>query len=80
MTDFESVERLPRQRAAESLVDIAYALTGGDTLELRHHGENVTVAVADDVLMIRRSASNGDHVEVTVQLSWSSPETGDHAS
>jgi amphi-Trp domain-containing protein len=77
VTDFEYVERVPRQRAAERLVDIAYALTGGETLELRHDGEQVTVGVADEVLMIRRSTSKGDRVEVSIELSWSSPDRVD---
>jgi amphi-Trp domain-containing protein len=74
VTDFENAERIPRQRAAERLVDIAYALTGGETLELRHDGEQFTVAVADEVLMVRRSTSKGDRVEVSIELSWSSPD------
>ena len=74
MTHFEHVERVPRRRAAEHLVDIAYALTGGETLELRHDGEQFTVAVADEVLLTRRSTSKGDRVEVSIELSWSSPE------
>jgi amphi-Trp domain-containing protein len=73
-TDFEYVERLPRQRAAERLVDIAYALAGGATLELRRDGERVTVTVADDVRMIRRRTSKGGRLEVAVELSWSAPD------
>ena len=80
MTDFEHVERIPRRRAAEHLVDIAYALTGGDTLELRRDGEQFRVAVADEVLMMRRSTSRGDRVEVSIELSWSSPDRVDPAS
>ena len=80
VTDFEYVERLPRQRAAEHLVDIAYALTGGETLELRHDGEEVTVTVADEVVMIRRSTSKDGRVEVAFELSWSSPDDVDPAS
>jgi amphi-Trp domain-containing protein len=80
VADFHYVERVPRQRAAEHLVDIAYALTGGETLELRHDGEQVIIAVADEVLMIRRSTSKGGRVEVTFQLSWSSPDVPDLAS
>jgi amphi-Trp domain-containing protein len=78
--DFEDAELLPRQRAAERLIDIAYALTGGETLELRHDGEHVTVPVADEVLMIRRGISKGGRVEVTFELSWSSPDDLDAAS
>ncbi len=80
VTDFEHVERLPRRRAAEHLVDIAYALTGGETLELRHDGKQFRIAGADEVLMIRRSTSKGDRVEVSIELSWSSPDRVDPAS
>ena len=80
VTEFEHVERIPRQRAAERLADIAYALTAGDALELRRAGEHATVAVADEVLMTRRSTSNGDQVEVVIELSWSSPGRVDPAS
>src|SRR5690349_9052708 len=47
--EFTHVERLSRQQAAERLVDIAYALTAGATLELRTRGERVNVPVADEV-------------------------------
>jgi amphi-Trp domain-containing protein len=80
VTDFEYVERVPRQRAAERLVDVAYALAGGETLALRHDGEQVTVAVADHVLMIRRITSKGDRIEVSIELSWSSPDRADRAT
>jgi amphi-Trp domain-containing protein len=80
VTDCQYVERVPRQRAAEHLADIAYALTGGETLELRHEGREVKVPVADEVLLIRTSRSTGDRVEVAIQLSWSSPDVLDLAS
>jgi amphi-Trp domain-containing protein len=80
VTDFEYVERIPRQRAAEHLVDIAYALAGGEKLELRHDGEQVTVSVTDEVLMIRRSTSKDGRVEVAFELSWFSPDDPDRAS
>jgi amphi-Trp domain-containing protein len=80
VTDFEYVERVSRERAAERLADIAYALAGGDTLELRHEGEQVKVPVADEVLLIHAGASNGDRVEVAIQLSWSSAASRSSAS
>ena len=80
VTAFESEERLPRQLAAERLADIAYALTAGETLEQRREGEHVSVPVADEVLLIRRSSSRGDRVEVEVRLSWSSPNRPDVAA
>ena len=79
-TDFEYVERVPRQRAAEHLVDIAYALVGGETLELRHDGKQVTVTIADEVLMTRTSTSKDGRVQVAFELSWSSPDDVDPAS
>ena len=71
MKGFEHDERVSRQRAAERLVDIAYALAGGGALELRAEGAQVSVPVADDVLLRRVSRSDGDRVEVEVVLSWS---------
>ena len=71
MTDFEHEEHLSRQQAAERLADIAYALTAGVTLQLRTEGEQVNVPVSDKVLLKRRSTSNGDRIEVEVELSWS---------
>jgi amphi-Trp domain-containing protein len=64
-------EHVSRQQAAERLVDIAYALTTGETLELRTEAEDVTVPVADEVLVRRESKSSGDGVEVEVRVSWS---------
>jgi amphi-Trp domain-containing protein len=68
---FEHNERVSRQRAAERLVDIAYALAAGGELELRAEGTRVSVPVADDVLLRRVSRSDGEGVEVEVVVSWS---------
>jgi hypothetical protein len=80
VTEFEHVDRVPRRRAAEHLVDIAYALTGGETLELRHDGRRCAVVVPDEVLIVRRSTSRGDRREVSIELSWSSPDRADPAT
>jgi amphi-Trp domain-containing protein len=69
--EFTREEHLSRQQAAERLVDIAYALTAGATLELRTHGEHVNVPVADEVVLKRTSATDGERVDVHIQLSWS---------
>jgi amphi-Trp domain-containing protein len=71
LTGFKHEERVSRQQAAERLADIAYALVAGGTLELRTKGEEVKVGVADEVLLKRESRTNGDRVEVEVELSWS---------
>jgi amphi-Trp domain-containing protein len=73
MTEFEHEEHLPRQQAAERLVDIAYALTAGVTLELRatREQERVNVPVNDEVVLRRKTTSEGDRVDVEVRLSWS---------
>jgi amphi-Trp domain-containing protein len=63
-------ERVSRQQAAERLVDIAYALTAGGTLELRTAAEEVTVPVAEQVVLRRESKSSGDHVDVEIRVSW----------
>lgn len=70
MTEFEHEERFPRQRAAELLADIAYALTMGDTLEVRTSSKNVRVPVGDTVVLTRGSRADGDRVEVEVHLRW----------
>jgi amphi-Trp domain-containing protein len=69
-TEFEDEERLSRQRAAERLVDIAYALTGGDMLGLRRRDRQVSVPVADEVRLTRRCTATGERVEMDVRLSW----------
>jgi amphi-Trp domain-containing protein len=71
MTEFEHEEHLSRQQAAERLVDIAYALTAGVTLELTREQERVNVPVNDEVVLRRSTTSDGDRVDVEVQLSWS---------
>jgi len=43
--EFTHEERLSRRQAAERLVDVAYALTAGATLELRTDGERVGVHI-----------------------------------
>jgi amphi-Trp domain-containing protein len=71
VNDFKHEQHLTRQQAAERLADIAYALTTGDTLQLRAKGEEeVRVPVASEVLLKRETKSNGDRVEVEVGLSW----------
>ena len=80
VTDFEYVERVPRQRAAEHLVDIAYALAGGETLEPGTTASRSRSPSPTRVLMIRRSTSKDGRVEVAFELSWSSPDDVDPAS
>jgi amphi-Trp domain-containing protein len=71
VSEFNHQERLSRQRAAERLADIAYALTVGGTLEVRTGGERVQVPVAEKVLLTRGSRTEGDRVVVEVRLTWS---------
>jgi hypothetical protein len=71
MNEFQHEERLPRRLAAELLTDVAYALTVGDTLEVRTSSRNVTVPVGDTVLMTRGSRADGELVEVEVRVRWS---------
>jgi amphi-Trp domain-containing protein len=74
--DFEhkDEELLSRQRAAERLIDIAYALTAGGPLELRAAGRRVTVPVANELYLERELKSKGDQVELELELSWSTTE------
>ena len=75
--EFTHEEHLTRQQAAERLVDIAYALTAGATLELRTHGEHVNVPVADELVLERTSTTDGERVDVHIRLSWSGARTPD---
>ncbi len=70
MTGFKHEERVSRRQAAERLADIAFALTAGETLELRAGGERLRVRVADEVILTRQGKTTGDHVSVEVELSW----------
>ena len=70
MTEFRQDERLSRQQAAERLIDIAYALTAGGPLELIAAGRRITVPVEQEVRLGRWLRSNGDRVELELELSW----------
>ena len=67
---FKHEERLSRRQAAERLADIAYALTAGETLELRADGKRLRVRVADELLLRRRGKATGDQLSVELELSW----------
>jgi amphi-Trp domain-containing protein len=71
VSEFKHEERLSRQRAAERLADIAYALAVGETLEVRIGGERIRVPVAEKVLLTRGSRTKGECVVVEVRLTWS---------
>ena len=72
MSDFNHKdERLSRQEAAERLIDIAYALTAGGPIELSAAGRRITAPVAKELRLERELKSNGDQVELGLQLSWS---------
>ena len=74
MTEFKQDERLSRQEAAERLIDIAYALTAGGPLELIAAGRRVTVPVDKELRLERWLRSNGDRIELELELSWSATE------
>lgn len=76
MTDFKhsDSERLSPNRAAERLVDLAYALTVGGCMELHLAGERVSVPVAREVVLESASESKGREVTLELSLSWSVPE------
>ena len=71
MSDFKQEERLSRQRAAERLIDIAYALTAGGPLELSAGGRRITVPVGNELLLERELKSRGERVTLELELSWS---------
>jgi amphi-Trp domain-containing protein len=72
--EFRQDERLSRQQAAERLIDIAYALTAGGPLELISAGRRITVPVEQELRLERWLRSNGDRIELELELSWSATE------
>jgi amphi-Trp domain-containing protein len=74
MSHFKHEERLSRQRAAERLIDIAYALTAGGPLELSAGGHRVTVPVANELRLLRELKSNGDQAALELELTWTTRE------
>jgi amphi-Trp domain-containing protein len=66
----ERSQLVSRQRAAEQLVDIAYALTAGGPLEVGTGGGAVGLPVPDEVRVERKTRSDGDRVEIAVLVSW----------
>ena len=66
----ENSERLSRQQAAEHVTDIAYALIMGGPLTF--NGERqVTVPIADEIVLRRSGTANEDRIQLELQLSWS---------
>ena len=76
MSDFKhnDEERLSREQAAERLVDIAYALTARGSLELNAAGRRIEVPVANELRFGCALKSNGDQLELVLELTWSTPE------
>jgi amphi-Trp domain-containing protein len=73
MSDFKhkEEERLSRHQAAERLIDIAFALTAGQPLELRAAGRRITVPVGNELRLERELNSRGEQVTLELELSWS---------
>ena len=71
MTDFQQKDeaRLSRRHAAERLTDIAYVLTTGGTLRLGG-GQQLTVPLADGVVLKRQVTSEDGRVKLELELSW----------
>jgi hypothetical protein len=78
MADFKHCdsERVSSDRAAERLVDLAYALTVGGPIELHFAGERVSVTMAREVVLESASESKGGEVRLALAVSWSVPESG----
>ena len=71
-------ERVPRQKVAERLTDLAYSLAAGGPLELSVDGERLSIPLADDVLLERDLKAGTDCVKLELSLSWSNE--GDDSS
>jgi amphi-Trp domain-containing protein len=69
-------ERTSRQKAAEHLIDLAYALTAGGSLQLTVGGGRVTVPLADELRLERGVKAKGNHVELEVPASGNGLRSG----
>jgi len=67
-------ERVSRHRAAERLIDIAYALAAGAPYELRVDDQRMRVPIGDEVLLEWTSTSEDNCVEFELELRWSTSE------
>jgi amphi-Trp domain-containing protein len=63
------LNRLSRQKAAERLTDIAYALTTGGRLKLGDE-EEVSIPAADHVALKCATRSEDGRIELGIELSW----------
>ena len=81
MRDFKhkDEQQLSRRQAAERLVDIAFALTAGRPLELNADGRRITVPMGNDLRLGRKLKSEGDRVELELDLTWAIPEASSAA-
>ena len=81
MSDFkhEDEERLSRRQVAERLVDIACAFTAGRPLELNAAGRRITVPMGNELRLARKLSSEGDRVELELDLTWAIPEASSAA-
>lgn len=72
MTEFDEEQEVSPLEAAEYLVDIAYGLTAGQTVELRGPTGRMRVPVGDPLIVVkRRSTHRGGRVELAIELRWS---------
>jgi amphi-Trp domain-containing protein len=63
------MNRLSRQKAAERLTDIAYALTTGGRVKLGDE-EEVSIPAAEHVALKCETKSEDGRVELGIELSW----------
>lgn len=76
MADFTQIEkeRVSRHRAAERLIDIAYALAAGSPYELRVDDQRMRVPIGDEVRLEWTSKSRDNRLEFELELRWSACE------
>jgi amphi-Trp domain-containing protein len=70
----EKGERLSPQQAAEHLTDVAYALMRGGELRLNGDGQ-VTVPIADEIMLTRIGTATGERIQLELELSWSTSKS-----
>ena len=74
--EHKETEHVTRQVAAERLTDIAYALSTGGRFDFTMNGEQLSIPIGDGVRLKRELSLTAEHVELELELSWSTAHAG----
>ena len=70
MTEFKQDERVGGHLSASRFTDIAFPLRAGGPLVFFDGGRRIAVPIEKELRLERSLRSNGDRVELQLELSW----------